>query len=288
MPGIEANLTSIQLASIFQWFHDNKSVKDVHHLVTEHFCNMSIRSIYNYRNKWEASGATRTSDRAVVWEEIQTNPPFGITAGHLPVLRDTAAWATSVFGVLFNVTPTYRSLKWQSYILSYAPSIRQPVDIWAFGERFSLREFVSDFMRRPMEKADIDAQLSFKPWEDTDKENRYLVAVQQGLVPELPSRDEIGSSLKGEFGFFASDGYSELFLEWANKNNLALNIDQNLLCKPIMVSLMTDLTVDKKHMLVSQQADGFYHKGEKLPGIRICGDDSIGSLFRFSEVFRTY
>ena len=260
MPRFESNLTREHIAAIFQWFDEGKSVKEVQYLVGETFHEMSERNVYNYRARWIKKGVARAKDVLVVWEDVDRLIASGVAREHLSPLRYVSAWALSMFGQVFKTDPSYRVLKWQSHVMTYTDSVKQPIDIWVLGERFALRETVADYMGKPVERADIDAHLSFRPWEDGEKERRYMLATEQGLVPELPSYSD-GDTLGSAFARNFQGGF----------------------CRPVMAMSLSTLIPEKRHLLPSQQVAELKKQGKSIPEIRIALDGQEPAVIRFSS-----
>ena len=260
MPRYESNLKREHVAAIFQWFDEGKSVKEVQHLVGETFHEMSERNVYNYRTRWIKNREARAKDVLVVWEDVDRLIASGVAREHLSTLRYVSAWALSMFGQVFRTDPSYRVLKWQSHVMTYTDSVKEPIDIWVLGERFALRETVADYMGKPVERADIDAHLSFRPWEDGEKERRYMLATEQGLVPELPSYSD-GETLVSAFARNFQGGF----------------------CRPVMAMSLSTLIPEKRHLLPSQQVAELKKQGKSIPEIRIALDGQEPAVIRFSS-----
>jgi hypothetical protein len=99
----------------------------------------------------------------------------------------------------FDPTPSYRSLRWQSHILSYTNTIESASDIWVLGEVFAIRETATVYMDKPMEKDDLDWWLSYAPWESAEKEQSYLKAIETGLIPKLRPPTSLGETSRPQF-----------------------------------------------------------------------------------------
>jgi len=242
MPRFESNLTREHIAAIFRWFDEGKSAKEVKRLVGETFHEMSERNVYNYRARWIKKGVARAKDVLVVWEDIDRLIASGVAREHLSTLRYVSAWALSMFGQVFRTDPSYRILRWQSYVLYYTDSIERPVDIWVLGDRFAQREMLADYMDMPVERTDIDAHLSFQPWESGEKEKLYLSAIEQGLVPSLPS-------------FSAGDT-----LQGVHPKNIQAGPGRS-----IMAALIGSLIPEKRYLLPSQ-----LHRQGRIPIGGLC------------------
>ncbi|MDP6495338.1 MAG: hypothetical protein QGI09_07985, partial [Dehalococcoidia bacterium] len=261
MPRFESNLTGVHIAAIFRWFDEGKSAKEVQRLVGETFHPMSERNVYNYRTRWIKNREARAKDELVVWEDVDRLIASGVAREHLSTLRYVSAWALSMFGQVFRTDPSYRVLKWQSHVMTYTDSVKRPIDIWVLGERFALRETVADHMGKPVERADIDAHLSFRPWEGGEKERRYMQATEQGLVPELSSYSD-GDNVPSAF---------------------ARNL-QGGLCRPVMAMSLSTLIPEKRHLLPSQQVAELEKQGKSIPEIRIALDGQEPAVIRFSSL----
>jgi|TARA_Y100000310_G_scaffold335048_1_gene416147 hypothetical protein len=259
MPRYESNLTKDQQAELFRWLDEGKSAKEVARLVSKKFHPISERTIYNYKKRWSENIEARAKDELVAWDDVDRLVASGIYRDHLPILRYVSAWALSTFGQAFRTDPSYRILRWQSYVLYYTDSIERPVDIWVLGDRFAQREMLADYMDMPVERADIDAHLSFQPWESGEKEKRYLSAIEQGLVPSLPSFSD-GDTLQG-----------------VHPKNIQAGPGRS-----IMAALIGSLIPEKRYLLPSQLLKELEKQWKSSPKIDIVVDGQVLHSICFS------
>ena len=236
-----------EVTAIYHWMAEGKSVEQVRLGMAHNFeRQMSIRNIYKYRKRWQNNNAARSRDKPVDWSDVSGLLSQGVDGQHLPAIRHTSAWARSVFGALFEVQPTVRSARWQSYVLTYAPSVRHPLDLWVLGERFAMRELLSDYSGDEVHREDIDAHLSYRPWEDDEKERFYLEAVAQRIVPKIS--EEIDTCL---------DGPQERAFATAYCSSV------------ILVMYFQSLVDEQAHLLPSQQLREHKERHGKLPKLNL-------------------
>ena len=159
------------------------------------------RQVYRYHRKWKERKARKEKeagdldvpplDDPVDWVSLRASmASFGISRETLPLIRVTHAWAESTFHRAFATHLTYRSAKWYSYVLDYVPSIRLAIDLWAIGEQYAYRDRTADLFDEPMQRSDLDAWLTYQPWLNEAYQARYLDAVKDGIIPELPEVDQ--------------------------------------------------------------------------------------------------
>ena len=201
-PRSDANLTKADRARINDWFDDGLSVREIVGLTrTVLEKPKNERQVYRYQREWRDWKAGKEkeaadlelppSDDPVDWVTLRSSmSAFEISRATLPVIRFAHAWAESTFRNIFRTQLTYRSARWYAYVLDYAPSIQLPIDVWSIGEQYAYRERAADFSGQPMERSDLDEWLSYQPWLNEEQEARYLGAVKDGIVPELPDLDQ--------------------------------------------------------------------------------------------------
>ena len=194
----ESNLTKKELAQVYIWFDDGLKPEDVIELTSSVFGKpKKKRMVYNYREEWKnrkgrlakraAEPGRPLPDDPVDWVTLRTSMSFfGISRETLPMIRATQGWVESTFSRVFLTHLTYRSAKWYAYVLDYAPSISSLLDVWAIGEQYAHRDRYADFSDEPMERLDLDAWLTYRPWLNKELEARYLGAIKDGSVTELP------------------------------------------------------------------------------------------------------
>ena len=106
-------------------------------------------------------------DGRVDWSDTQTMIAAGINANHISKLADIDAWCISTFRESKATVPmtTLRDMKWQSYVLTMAPTITSSKNIWVIGALISGRDHMSEITKKPKQIDDIIAYLKFKSWE---------------------------------------------------------------------------------------------------------------------------
>ena len=88
------------------------------------------------------------------------------------------------------LAPTVRQARWWWRVHLAAPDL-DPVDVWYLAQRFVSRELACDALGEPEGFADLEAQLSYKPWDGWPKDSEnleiYRHAVEIGRIPQLRS-----------------------------------------------------------------------------------------------------
>lgn len=196
----ESNYTAKQVAGIMAALEQEKPAtskwiaQNVLGLKREEDVKRARRNIdKTYRRRVEENVHAREMGKPVDWDDIEMIVKAKVQKEHLPALRLISAWARTTFGTdLFDTTPSYRSLRWQSHILTHTNTITTPDDIWILGEIFGLRELATVYMGKPITKDDLEWWLSYGPWESDQREQQYLKAIRDGLIPKLTSTDNRG------------------------------------------------------------------------------------------------
>ena len=80
-------------------------------------------------------------------------------------------------------TPSVRQVRWWWRIHKAVPTIGKR-DTWFLALRFMLRELAHDVLNLPLDVADLEAHLAYKPW-DEDRREIYNKAVEDGRIPGL-------------------------------------------------------------------------------------------------------
>lgn len=87
--------------------------------------------------------------------------------------------------------PTVREVRWWWRVHLAVPNL-DFLNVWFLAERFALRELAHELLDAPLDVADLETHLAWRPWEgwpeDTSRLERYRSAVQNGQIP--PLRDE--------------------------------------------------------------------------------------------------
>jgi hypothetical protein len=93
--------------------------------------------------------------------------------------------------------PTNRQARWWWRIHQAVPQIDVLSDVWFLAQRFVNRELIAEVLGRPLEFADLEAHLAYRPWEgwpdNSDRFKAYFLAIRRGLIPtiENASVDEL-------------------------------------------------------------------------------------------------
>ena len=102
--------------------------------------------------------------------------------------------------------PTVRQAKWWWRIHQAVPDVSSKGDVWFLAQRFVNREMLIQVLDEPLEFADLEAHLAYKPWENEDRIEAYRTAVQEGRIAELRRDDPVSIMLatSREDAFFAA------------------------------------------------------------------------------------
>jgi hypothetical protein len=76
---------------------------------------------------------------------------------------------------------TYRSLKWQSFVLTYtAPNELKSIEIWAIAEQYAYRELYADYSGKKIDVDDITDWIRYAPWRNPQALETYKRAIEAG------------------------------------------------------------------------------------------------------------
>lgn len=73
--------------------------------------------------------------------------------------------------------PTVRQVRWWWRVHQAVPEIENKMDIYWLAESFVGREMYHDIINVPLEMADLEAYLSYKPWSSEERLSAYRRAV---------------------------------------------------------------------------------------------------------------
>ena len=149
---------------------------------------ISSRRIRSYINAWKKN-AEPSQDIPVDWLDIDALVDHGVRGHHIHKLGSIEAWTKRKFHEVDHLVEptTIRNLKWQSYVMTMAPSITEKLDIWVLGEMLSGRDRVSERTNDSSGMDDIVAYLQYKPFGSEHLANKYWGAVKEGMVPQIES-----------------------------------------------------------------------------------------------------
>ena len=97
--------------------------------------------------------------------------------------------------------PTVREARWWWRVHLADPELGY-FDVWCFAERFVTREVARAFLGNtldPLDVADLEAHLAFRPWTDEESRRNYQEAIETGRIP--PLRGVADESIAGELYF---------------------------------------------------------------------------------------
>ena len=133
----------------------------------------------------------------VDWNDIDRIVAEGVNREHLSVLLRVDAWSRNFFGTTdFDPTPSYRELRWQSHVMTYADSISRIDDIWILGQQLTLRDITAYYSDTSVDNADLNEWMGYAPWLDDASEQRYLDAIERGVISPI-QREYVGYALLG-------------------------------------------------------------------------------------------
>jgi hypothetical protein len=85
--------------------------------------------------------------------------------------------------------PTVRSVRWWWRVHQAAPDVRHYIDVWFLAQQFANRELVHEVLGEPLDLADLEARLAYKPWqgfpEDQSRGEAYWAALEENRIPKV-------------------------------------------------------------------------------------------------------
>ena len=209
----KSNITNEELYSIWSMFIENHKSNNILDMLNKNFNKLiNPKTVYNWRMKFkELSKIWAIKDVPVVWDNYENFEKIMIPISLLPKFREMYFSLNQSLGQLIDNPPTYRETKWLIYIQTFAPEITSPVDILFLAHRFIARDVLSDFLQIKIDRADIDAQLNYKPWLSEERENLYLNDIKNFKIPEIKKPDMPIISNKNEYYRFNKNFHSLLF-----------------------------------------------------------------------------
>lgn len=89
----------------------------------------------------------------------------------------------------YGEKPTVRSVRWWWRVHQAAPNLSKHLDVWFLAQRFANRELLHEVLGQPLEMADLEAHLAYKPWqgfpEDQSRGEAYWAALEENRIPKV-------------------------------------------------------------------------------------------------------
>ena len=163
---------------------------------------------------------SKSMDQTADWSDFKRLMSQGVPERHLSFLHGIWRGIQKIcldVGVI-PINPTYRSLKWWSYVAEYhGDSITVASDIQIVGDQYMVREMFSDVGGDPFTKKDIDMWLMYEPWVNQENMRRYLSLIRDGKINSIDWASsgwglEISDSLERADQY--PEGYGMSVLNW--------------------------------------------------------------------------
>ncbi len=85
-----------------------------------------------------------------------------------------------------RLKPTARQVRWWWRVHLVVPEGANQLDIYFWAEQFARREMFSEILGNPLDMADLEAYLAYKPWAGPNNLFIYSQAVAEKRIPPLP------------------------------------------------------------------------------------------------------
>jgi len=150
----------------------------------------------------------REVDKPADWGDLDKIFKQGVARDHIDALSILSTWIEDKFAPFenerFAPAPTLRNIKWQSYVMSIAPSIMEPLDLFVLGELLSAREMyleygdaeyvpMGDVIKATPNMSHLVSYLRYKPFENLRNTKRYMDAINRNAIKSVNHLNEDGS-----------------------------------------------------------------------------------------------
>ena len=209
----KSNIIDEELYSIWSMFIENHKTNDILDMLNKNFNKLiNPKTVYNWRIKFkELTKIWEIKDAPVVWDNYENFEKIMVPISLLPKFREMYFSLNQSLGELIDNPPTYRETKWLVYVQTFAPEITSPLDILFLAHRFIVRDVLSDFLQIKIDRADIDAQLNYKPWISPEREALYLNDIKDFKIPAIKNPNISMISNKNEYYRFNKNFHTLLF-----------------------------------------------------------------------------
>ena len=186
--------------------------------------NISRPTAFKYCGEFkDQQDRSKELDIPVDWGDLDKILKQGVALDHIDDLSLLSTWIEDKFAPFesgrFAPAPTLRNIKWQSYVMSMAPSVTEPLDLWVLGEILSAREMYNDFQKNEEKKrylgdmSHLIEYLRYKPFENLRNAKRYTNAIKRNAIKSVYHLNEDGSTNRQYEGLAL---LPEMFGGWDN------------------------------------------------------------------------
>jgi hypothetical protein len=170
----------------------------------------SLRTVNNWVKKFKRLPEDDVMlDSPFEWHRLNdADIPWDASDYLLKMWRLHSMGAFQVSKIETKSPTTFREARWWWRVHLAVPSLGF-YDVWAFAEHFTLRELAHLLQAEKLDFRDLEAYLSYRPWEGEKQHKTYRADIEKGSIP--PLRDvkktmAIKQKLKGT---------SKFDIEWA-------------------------------------------------------------------------
>ena len=139
---------------------------------------VSPRTVANWVKVFKRVGEENATESTFEWHRMEE---YGLPWDASALLLDI--WANIQDGEGLP-PPTVRQVRWWWRVHWAVPDI-EGYDVWVFAQRFVYRELRHELLGEPLELADLEAHLAYKPWASEEQHQMYQRAITRQRIPPL-------------------------------------------------------------------------------------------------------
>lgn len=178
--------SSEQHKRAYDLFRDEKGPSAILKTLEDEFEEpVSVRTVATWVKGFrELSKETLILDSPFEWHRMEEySLPWEASAYVLEMwtfVHENLRWA------LHLGSPSVRQVRWWWRVHLSARDLGMEDNYW-LAERFAIRELEHNVLGLPLEMADLEAHLAYKPWATEERRQAYLRSVEEERIPPLRS-----------------------------------------------------------------------------------------------------
>jgi len=202
-----------QQVSAYTYFRRGFSARAILELLELNFDTpVSLRTVERWVSGFKSSGRDDAEflDELFIWSRLDEYPgiPWGASSMLLRMTRYSAEH--------WPLRPTVREARWWWRIHLALPDVTELSDIHGISSIFAQRDLLQHVLKKPDPMSDLEAMLTFSPWESDASWESYVAAITDGWVaapgPPLPFKGIESLQWMAEAGNIPEDHFYESML----------------------------------------------------------------------------